>query len=548
MAGLNCDLLFSYTNRKEYVGVLNFRNVIAMQVQRVFDASAGVGTGFSGVPSLITGGYTGLVVNGVDFGSGRITAFSNPTSTDIRENGRHLWKQVVSFEFYQSGDSGNLSGFFSGLNSGYISNLQAFDEQFSFEMSPDGDYQYSHSASIKCVDDITGATSGYIFAQRIASGLLASTPPFGYIDVVHSGFYTGAVGRRIYSETVSIFDGAVSFEEKFAIQSRDFLKHAVAFENGFMNITETLMMRHSGVSTVSGAMTNNEFNINTRYSTNFAGAYTRCNSLYSTYNTVMGTDVYASNLSTQPLQITKVFDERAQELTYTVVYTNNPNMSPSGYTLDREQVITENSAGTVQAVENATLTAFNSKDSSLQTMLISGVNGELSGVQTRFSPYYSNINNLKKESEAKTISAFGKKGSYTVSFTSDASLYNDGTFLTKTFNIQDNLPIRIHTPYLIIGRATPLVHNPGQTELGTVVCSVAAILVRPTGFSPNSPYKPLSVLNQLFTEALNKALLTASTKSPTDTFATKVSYEYDSNLNIQATVELQYLYPRETNI
>ncbi len=547
MAGLNCDFIFSYNNKKEYIGFLNFRNVIALQVQRIYDATPSTPPIASGVPPLVTGDYTGIIVNGLNFGTGRVVSFSNPTSIDITENGRHLWKQIVNVEIYETGDASNLSGLLTGISGAYNANLQSLEEQFVFDISAEGDYQYTHSANIRCADHPTGF-SGYLIAKNIASGLIASNPPFGYIDAVHSGFYNLAVGRRLYSETISVFEGSVSFEEKFVIQSRDFLKHSVSFDNGFFNVTETVTMRHSGVSTISGAMTSNEYDINTRYSTAFGGAYTRCNNIYSVYIAAAGSDAYSNNLNAQPVQLSKIFDERSQEFTYSVLYTNNPQMTSSGYLIDREQVITENALGIIQASETANIIAYNSKVAALKSFLITSVNNEMTGVITRMTPYYANISSLKQESESKNISILGKKASYTISYTSDPTLRNDGTFLSKSFVIQENLPIRMHAPYLILGRNRPLMHAPRQTELGNVNCAISATLVRPVGYNPAIPSRPDSALNTLFVEALNQALITISSRAPTDTFGTKLSYSYDSNLGIEVVVELQYLFPRDTLI
>jgi hypothetical protein len=263
---------------------------------------------------------------------------------------------------------------------------------------------------------------------------------------------------------------------------------------------------------------------------------------------VLGGDIYDTSLSTQPLQFTKIFDERSQEMTYNVIFTNNPNMSVSGYTVDREQVISENNLGVVQASESTNFNAYASKSSSLQSFLIGVINGEAAGFQARMLPYYPAIASLKQDSEIKNVSALGKKASYALTYTSDPTLINDGIHLSKTSNVQDNLPIKMHAPYLIIGRSKPLVHAPDQTELGSLSCSIATVLVRPSGYSPSSPFRPDSALNDLFIEALNIVLLKASDKAPTDTFATKVAYTYDSNLNAEATVEIQYLYPKETDM
>jgi len=544
--GLNCDILFGYNNRREYIGLLNFRNIISMQVQHVFDATSSSGQSPAGMPPMYTGAYTGVNVNGVDFGTGRIVSFSNPVSTDITENGRHLWKQILNVEVYESGDISNISPIDSGvagLITGFNVNLSALDENFSFDITQEGNYQYSHTANVRCVDDATGQISGYVAAQRIASGLLLSTPPFGFIDVAHSGFYN-TIGRRLYTETTNIFDGSVSFEEKFIIQSQDFVKHSVSFDNGYGNVTETVTLRNSGASTADNF---NNFQLNDRFNTAFAGAYTRCNSIYGTYTDALGIDSYTTVLNTQPQQITKAFDERSQELTYSVTYTANPLFTVSGYSIDRELSLSKNTVGIVEAVENGVLTTYAFKDPSLLSFLITNVSAEASGAKNRLASYWSAVSNFKTSSEAKNVSVRGKKGSYSISYTNDPSLIYDGTFISKSITIQDNLPIRMHTPYLVIGRANPLVHNPGQTQLGQAACSIHANLIRPRGYYPLTPNKPRTALRSMFTDALNTILRLLINKNAIDIYVTRITYSYDSNMISDISVEAQYIYARLTN-
>lgn len=543
----SCDLIFSYSNKREYIGLLNFRNVVTMQVQHVYDAMASSGTNPTGMPPLWTGAYTGIVVNGVNFGTGRIISYSNPTSTDITENGRHLWKQIVNVEVYESGDLSNISTdpAVVGLLQAYSTNLASLDESYAFDMLANGDYQYTHSAAVKCINDPTGGPSGYITAQKIASGLLSSTPPFGYIDSVHSGFYNTS-GKRLYTENTDVFNGSVNFEEKFLIQSRDFVKHTVNFDNGFCNITESAVLRHSGVSTADSVFNGDPLSITTRYNTAYNGAYTRCNSLYSTYATVLGTDPYTVNLATQPVSLTKSFDERSQELTYTVVYTNNPNLTTNGYTVEREQSISQNNFGIVEAAEQTNIVAYAFKDPSLYTFLANAIATEIANSQNRLIALWSNVSSFKKDAESKTVSVRGKRASFSVNFTNDPSFLNDGTFLTKTRNIQDNEAILMHSPYFIVGQNTPLIHNPGQTQFGNVTCTISANLLRPVGYYAGTPYKPSIALNAMFSDALNNVLLTISPKAPIDIYVSKILYSYNSDLSAEVSVEAQYVYAKLT--
>ena len=542
---MNCDILFSYSNKREYIGAINFRSVVGMEVQHVFDASGSNRANPTGMPPLITGAYTGVIVNGINFGTGKIISYSNPTSTEISENGRHLWKQIVRVEVYQSGNSGNLgsSPALTGLSIVYNPNLESFDESFGFDISQQGDYQYTHSASIKCSTEPSGGgESGYSIARRIASGLLVSVPPLGYIDAVHSGLYTG-IGQRLYSENIDILNGTAEFEEKLIIQNRDFFKHSVSFDNGFINITENGSLRHSGISTASGVFMADPLGIKTRYNNSMGGAWARCNSLWTTYSGFMGEISYATNLETQPFQTTRAFDETSQEFTYSVTYTNNPNMTTSGYTIDRELNFSLNTVGNTEATEQGSITAYAPKGTTMKGLMLSGINGEMATASTRLTSYWASIASCKLIAESKNFSIRGKKASYLVTYSNDPSFLNDGTYLTRTIAIQDNGAVLMHSPYFIIGRSSPLMHNPGQTQFGSATCSISATLPKPTGYYAGTPIKP-TALNQMFIDSVNSVISKISICSPLDMYISKVTYLYNSDMTAELTTEAQYVYAR----
>lgn len=546
----NCDLIFSYSNQREYVGAFNFSNKIVMKVQRVFDATASSGESPTGVPALITGVFTGVIVNGINFGSGRVVSFGNPVSADITENGRHLWKQVVDVEVYTTGDSSNsgTNSIYSGFTGLYHPQFDSLDESFSFELPDDGGYRYSHSVSVRCYNEPSGAgVSGYITAQRMASGLLATTPPIGYIDAVHSGFYTG-LGRRLYQEKIDKLNGTVDCEETLEIQARDFIRHSVSFDGGFINITENGLIRHSGVSLANTAFTDDPQALMTRYTNLYNGAWTRCNGIWKAYSGLMGQDAYMYDLAVQPAQLTKVFDENAQELTYSVVYTNNPQMTTSGYSIERDIAFSLSQEGITDITENGQITAYANKNAGAKTTLLTAINAQISGALPRMSDLWASASTNKKVSEQKTFSNIGKKAGYSVSYTNDPAFINDGTFLTKTISIQDNGAVLMHSPYFIVGKASPLVHNPGQTQFGNASCTISAALVRPTNYTPITPQKPEAALTIMFSGALNTILPLVASYAPIDVFVSQLSYVYNSNFTAELTAEVQYIYARQNKI
>ena len=547
---MNCDILFSYSSRRDYVGTLfNYRNTTSLQVQRVFDATRAIGGPAQNVPPLYTGVYTGVIVNGVNFGTGRIVSFSNPTSPDLTENGSNLWKQIVNVEIYESGNISNIgsSNAMVGLAGAYNAYLAELQETYAFDLSANGDYQYGHTVSVKCTDEATGAgRSGYIMARIIASGLIASQPNFGYIDAVHSGYFT-SIGGRSYSETTDAINGTITFEEKFIIQNRDFVKHSVGFDNGYITINEQATLRHSGVSTASGVFTSNPGRIMERYSGVIAQSYSRCNSLWTTYKNVMGNDAYTNSLWTQPSQITKSFDEKNQEFTYSVIYTNNPQMA-NGYLIDREQQFSEGTNGITEATEQATITAFDPKSTTVSGSLASYITSEMALASGRLTEIWAANGSAKLVSESKTLSARGKKAGYSMTFTNDPSFVHNNVYLTRTISVQDTTPIRMHQPYIVLGRKTPLVHNPGQTQMGNVSSTIAITWPRNSDFSAAAPDKPMASLNQMFIDTMNAVLTYVSNKTPLDVFVTKVSYSYGSDLHAEMTTEAQYVYARTDNI
>lgn len=543
---LNCNLLFSYSDKRDYIGdLLNFRNITSMQVQRVFDAgNSYTPDNPSGVPPLWTGAYTGIVINGVDFGTGRITSFSNPTSADITENGRNLWKQNVNVEVFSSGDLSNISGSaMVGVAGAYSKQLSSLDEIFAFDISQNGDYQYNHQTNVKCSDEPNGE-SGYLIAKRIASGLAASQPPFGYIDVIHSGFHN-ATGRRVYSETTDVINGTASISERFLIQARNFVKHSVSFNDGFVNVTEQAVLRHSGISSASNVFNSDidPYSITTRLNSVLNGAYARCSGLWTTYRTVLGEDAYEYNLHTQPSQITKSFNENSQEMAYSIIYTNNPIMS-NNYTISREQAINQSIQGIIEASEQGSIVAYNPKDATLRTVLAAALTSEMTNSKARIAEFWSSASSLKTLSENKSLSSRGKEAKYSISFTNDPSFIYDGVYLTKVESFQDNEAIRMHAPYLVPGRTTPLMHNPGQTQMGNASCTISATLPRQAGYTPDVPVKPTSTLNLMFSDAINRLLREIGTKTPLDVFVSKVSYNYNQNMGAELMAEAQYIYPR----
>jgi hypothetical protein len=540
-----CDLLFSYSLRRNYVGTFNYKNVANMQVQRVFSTS---GTG-GDVPPLLTNKITGIVVNGYSFGSGRIVSYSNPTSYDITEDGKHLWKQVVNFELYEDGDNSNLPSTNFDIGNLYDRQIESVSESFGFDITENGDYQFSRDLNVKCIRNLDNTDSGVQIAYSIIQNMQgADRPDFGFIDISHSGLYNNYLGKTTNSYQIDKENGSVSWSEKFLIQDRDFVKQAFSFDNGVINVSESATIRHSGISSSSGVFANNQFLLKTRYETLTGGAFVRCSGLAALYSSVLGLDSYTNYLNIQPTQITRVFDEKSQELNYSIVFSNNPNMTTSGYLLEQEINLTKKSNGVDEISENGTITSYSNKSYSLMPILNSGISNAISSFTTRVLPYYPGIASAKLVSENKTLGNISKKANYSITYSTDSSFVNDSLFLTKNFNLENSLPIINHSSYIIFGFNSPLVHAPGQTSFGSVNCSVSAALKRDSNFNIELPQKPRAAIDSLVLDGVNYALNSIKGNFPTDFFVDKVSYSYDSDNNANIQISIQYIYPRDSKL
>ena len=134
-----------------------------------------------------------------------------------------------------------------------------------------------------------------------------------------------------------------------------------------------------------------------------------------------------------------------------------------------------------------------------------------------------------------------------MTYSNDPSFVNDGVYLTKIVNLQDNGAVRMHSPYFIIGRTSPLMHNPGQTQFGSASCTISVTLPKPTGYYAATPVKPTAI-EQMFVDSLNNLLPLVAIHTPLDMYVSKVTYSYTSEMTAEMTTEAQYVFARTSRM
>ena len=302
------------------------------------------------IQSLITKAhnYENIIINGRDFGTGKIISISTPASVGTFDNNVRLGKHTFEIEIYHSGDSDlyNMDGnFLTGLKSAFEShhNLSDFSENFSFNVGEDSHFSYDHSVNATFnsgeVEDPIGQ------AKSLAEKIFSLDPSFGFIDSQRSGFYH-ASGKKTFEESYNLFNGQCSFTknfETFALSDENGshfgdvghaytydLTHSVSTEeNGTMNVSES--------ANIKGLDEEHRFdNMQNGMNILIPGAYDRCLGVFNKYSGLMltsfpggrydrPTDLQGdcSGLREHHTTLNKNFDKFSSDGSYEIAFNND---------------------------------------------------------------------------------------------------------------------------------------------------------------------------------------------------------------------------------
>jgi hypothetical protein len=168
----------------------------------------GIWTGVEGVLNTIQNNknYQPLVLNGVDFGSGRIENISFDAGLDVR-----LKTYQANITVFDSGNLFNFTGtYYSGIDTSNFQYLQAFSENYAFNKKLNGGYSYSHDASMQFTSGV-GQLNSIDAAQTLARTLFTGSN-LGF------AFYPGFAdkqGKRYITEAYDTISNECSFQETF---------------------------------------------------------------------------------------------------------------------------------------------------------------------------------------------------------------------------------------------------------------------------------------------------------------------------------------------
>ncbi len=295
---------FNYSNTKTFTmeGIVNdLHNVVGV---------SGILSGIAHITDEFYS-YQTIVLNGINFGSGRVLSLNFNASNDVQLN-----RYTASVSTFNNGDLSNLTGpLYSSVNTSNWLLLDNFTESYNFTRKENGGYSYIHNANIQFFQGPTNINA-LDAAKALAQSLFVGSPALG-VDF-YAGF-TEKVGKRFYTETYDVVNNACAFQETFDFDADDgnysfiYTDTIELQANGIVNVTE------NGI--IKGIVSPNFSSAKEGFDAQFNGAITRCQDAITNYT--YGNNAYAS-LKTTPISQNINYNLFIGEISYAVAFTNDP--------------------------------------------------------------------------------------------------------------------------------------------------------------------------------------------------------------------------------
>jgi len=369
--------------------------------------------------------YQPLLINGVNFGSGRIISITYDQGNDVR-----LKNYSASIEVLDSGNLFNLTGTnYNEINFSNAQYLQNFNENWSFNKKANGGYSSNHSASIQFTTGV-GSLNAIESAKTLAKTLFTGSN-LGF--AFYSG-YSNRQGKRFFTESYNLIDKKCSFSELFDFNSDNGRYSATRVHNVSLDAFGIVLTSEQG--TINGIENINYQNALAALNTELTGTYYRCSGVSFNYFPT------GALLINSPLSQSRSFDLFANNLSYEISYSNNPNNSGTYFWDYTQQITNSNGIGTVS--ENGTILGRGTNPtisfSAAQNGLIitkSGIFERITGVF--ISSFNSGQNFIQSKSES--YNPLGGQTSYGYSFSNDPSLISNVGIRKKEIVVSDNTPV-----------------------------------------------------------------------------------------------------------
>ena len=574
--------LLTYTSQNNFLsdGEFRYGSTKIISIDSIVDTrssntdQSGVKESQEEIMKLISGAYDfeKIIINGHDFGYGRIKSINYGASNAFDSNQVRIGKNVFQIEISDSGDDNlyNMTGeHFVGLKDKFSKHhlLENFNESFNFENSDDGSYSYSHTIDAKY---FSGAevTNPIEEAKNLAEGIFEQDPSFGFLNSQRSGFYN-TDGKKYYSESYDLRTNNCSFSKNFECHSNynkddsfsSNINHSLSSdENGVITVSESAMVM--GLNDNGGEeLYNSALN---GLNSEIINSYDRCTGVLSGYSGFYGDNSILDDLNRDYASLQKSLDKISSNLSYQVTYNNNKNISGNlgqhVFTLSldagAEGVRTVTEQGQVSSLSQRgnvnPITLYNSfyidqnspyRCGKLYSGSIDNNRNEYNFFQQkRFNLINSEIN----------YQCSGKNVSYSKTFIDDPSVIKTNNISRLDVSTSDVFETEIHNIHFIPNQTKEILQKRGITSLSKRSISASCIYQKPsTNFWTNSAYAPIGpesntdffnilkfIKNRMLERAFDDEWISTAEKE--SMFINGFSYNVASDQSLNVNMEVIY--------
>lgn len=578
MPNFNITTILSYSLKKEYIGTMNYRNVVTIVVETIhktdstnaYDSTLTIPNDYS-YAEVYQKSLTPISLNGNGFGLGRVISISEPRSVNFDENGLVFWKRNITIELYENGDNTNTPNdaantFYARLKDNlFDSRIREISEDFNFTDDEEGNLGYTHTVSVSCDDFVASGSpnnstqTGVYLAKQKAQSLIESEVNFGYLGSLANLY--GKAGKKTFSTDIDVINGTVSITKTF---TSFLVKYPATYsfavqDDGSINISESITFKNKDLATKVdsiGSIVSILDNVK-------ANAFARCQGYFNVYKLFITNDQAVDSLSASAislLSINRTFNEESQEYSQQMVFSNARNLR-NNFTLEIDQNISSDGKGITTITENANfvskLKKQNNENNVSQPSINSTIRGYIDSEQANSLSRAVNLYNkyyklaisapLKLINSTRTLSSNGKAFGYSVVFNNDPSFVRDGVINTINSKINSTIPKKIVKTYIVPGYLNSkniFSQENEQSSPGSLSVTQSVVLKRnDSNKTPDLVSKPTAAINSVY----NRCLLTIFNRltgfglgDPKNFIINSASFSYNSSRSLEMTVSITY--------
>ena len=578
MPNFNITTILSYSLKKEYIGTMNYRNVVTIVVETIhktdstnaYDSTLTIPNDYS-YAEVYQNSSTPISLNGNGFGLGRVISISEPRSVNFDENGLVFWKRNITIELYEAGDNTNTPNdaantFYARLKDNlFDSRIREISEDFNFTDDEEGNLGYTHTVSVSCDDFVASGSpnnstqTGVYLAKQKAQSLIESEVNFGYLGSLANLY--GKAGKKTFSTDIDVINGTVSITKTF---TSFLVKYPATYsfavqDDGSINISESITFKNKDLATRVDSISS----IVSILDNVKANAFARCQGYFNVYKLFITNDQAIDILSASSislLSINRTFNEESQEYSQQIVFSNARNLR-SNFTLEIDQNISSDGKGVTTVTENANfvskLKKQNNENNVSQPSINSTIRGYIDSEQANSLSRAVNLYNkyyklaisapLKLINSTRTLSSNGKAFGYSVTFNNDPNFVRDGVINTINSKINSTIPKKIVKTYIVPGYLNSkniFSQENEQSSPGSLSVTQSVVLKRnDNNKTPDLVSKPTDAINSVY----NRCLLTIFNRltgfglgDPKNFIINSASFSYNSSRSLEMTVSITY--------